>query len=53
MAQYFNITGELTRELLAPGDKTSFSKINLTNIDSTGTVVDAEVDLYIEKKFKG
>ena len=53
MAQYFNITGELTKELLAPGNKTSFSKINLTNIDSTGTVVDAEVDLYIEKKFKG
>ena len=53
MAKYFNITGELTRELLAPGNKTSFSKINLTNIDSTGTVVDAEVDLYIEKKFEG
>ena len=53
MAKYFNITGELTQELIAPGDNTKFSKINLTNVDSTGTVVDADVDLYIEKKLTG
>ena len=47
---YHNITGELTRELLAPGDETNISKISLTNVDSSSTTVDAQVDLYIEKK---
>ena len=53
MARHFNITGELTQELLAAGDNTSVSSISLTNVDSTGTAVDAEVDLYIEKKLTG
>ena len=57
MAQYFNITGassaaaELTRELLAPGDKVNVSKISLTNIHASGTK--CTVDLYIEKKLTG
>ena len=50
MARHFNITGELTQELLAAGDNTNVSSISLTNVDSTGTAVDAEVDLYNEKK---
>ena len=53
MARHFNITGELTQELLAAGDNISVSSISLTNVDSTGTAVDAEVDLYIEKKLTG
>ena len=53
MARHFNITGELTQELLAAGDNTKVSSISLTNVDSTGTSVDAEVDLYIEKKLTG
>ena len=53
MARHFNITGELTQELLAPGDNTNVSSISLTNVDSTGTAVDAEVDLYIEKTLTG
>ena len=53
MARHFNITGELTQELLAAGDNTNISSISLTNVDSTGTTVDAVVDLYIEKKLTG
>jgi len=53
MAKHFNITGELTQELLAVGDNTNVSSISLTNVDSTGTSVDAEVDIYIEKKLTG
>ena len=53
MARHFNITGELTQELLAAGDNTNVSSISLTNVDSTGTAVDADVDLYIEKKLVG
>ena len=53
MARHFNITGELTQKLLAAGDNTSVSSISLTNVDSTGTAVDADVDLYIEKKLTG
>ena len=53
MARHFNITGELTQELLAAGGNTNISSISLTNVDSTGTAVDADVDLYIEKKLTG
>tara|TARA_R110000737_G_scaffold275515_1_gene282493 strand:+ start:94 stop:612 length:519 start_codon:yes stop_codon:yes gene_type:complete len=53
MAKHFNITGELTQELLAAGGNTNVSSISLTNVDSTGRAVDAEVDLYIEKKLTG
>tara|TARA_R100000655_G_C2943818_1_gene186151 strand:+ start:17 stop:322 length:306 start_codon:yes stop_codon:yes gene_type:complete len=50
MAQYFNITGELTQELLTAGSNVNVSKISLTNIEGTNHCT---VDLYIEKKFKG
>jgi len=50
MAQYFNITGELTQELLAAGSNTPASKISLTNIEGTNKCT---VDLYIEKKLTG
>ena len=53
MAKHFNITGEQTQELLAAGDNINISSISLTNVDSTGTAVDADVDLYIEKKLTG
>jgi len=50
MAQYFNITGEITQELLAAGSGASVSKISLTNIEGTNKCT---VDLYIEKKLTG
>ena len=50
MAKHFNISGELTQELLAAGDNTSVSKISLTNIQK---VSKCKVDLYIEKKLTG
>ena len=56
MAKHFNITGassaaaELTRELLAPGDNVSVSKISLTNIHATTMCT---FDLYVEKKLTG
>ena len=50
MARHFNITGELTQELLAAGSSTSVSKISLTNIEGTNKCT---VDLYIEKKLTG
>ena len=46
MAKYFNISGELTQELLAPGDNFKVNKISLTN---TQKVAKCKVDLYIEK----
>ena len=50
MAKHFNISGELTQELLAAGDNISVSKISLTNIQK---VSKCKVDLYIEKKLTG
>jgi len=50
MAKYFNISGELTQELLAPGTGAKISKISLTNIQK---VSKCKVDLYIEKKLTG
>jgi len=50
MAQYFNISGELTQELLAAGDNISVNKIYLTNVQK---VAKCKVDLYIEKKLTG
>ena len=47
---HHNITGEITKELLAVGDKASISKISLTNIEGT---YPCTVDLYISKKHKG
>ena len=50
MARHFNITGELTHELLAAGSNTNVSSISLTNIDSSHS---STVDLYIEKQLTG
>tara|TARA_R100000234_G_scaffold28395_1_gene16402 strand:+ start:441 stop:956 length:516 start_codon:yes stop_codon:yes gene_type:complete len=50
MAKYFNISGELTQQLLAPGDNFNVSKISLTNIQK---VSECKVDLYIEKALIG
>ena len=50
MAQYFNITGALTQELIAAGSGVNLSSIRLTNIHASDAVY---VDLYLEKKLKG
>ena len=50
MARHFNITGELTQELLAAGDNTNVSSISLTNVNFGGSTL---VDIYIEKKLTG
>jgi len=50
MAQYFNITGALTQELVAAGSNTKVSSIWLTNVHASDAVA---VDLYLEKKLKG
>ena len=47
---HHNITGEITKELLAIGSNISVSKISLTNIHADTMCT---VDLYIEKKLKG
>ncbi len=50
MASYFNIAGELTQELLAPGSNVGVFKVSLTN---TQKVSKCKVDLYIEKALTG
>ena len=50
MAQYFNITGALTQELIAAGSNVNVSSIWLTNVHASDAVT---VDLYLEKKLKG
>ena len=50
MATHFNIAGELTQQLLAPGDNVNVSKISLTNVQK---VSKCKVDLYVEKKLTG
>jgi hypothetical protein len=50
MARHFNITSELTQELLAAGDNTNISSISLANINFGGSTL---VDIYIEKKLTG
>ena len=47
---HHNISGELTKELLAAGDSVNVSKISLTNIHAD---TKCTVDLYIEKKLTG
>tara|TARA_R110002020_G_scaffold72163_1_gene185705 strand:+ start:1052 stop:1570 length:519 start_codon:yes stop_codon:yes gene_type:complete len=47
---HHNISGELTKQLLAPGDNINVSKISLTN---TQKVSSCKVDLYIEKALTG
>ena len=50
MDTHFNITSELTQELLAAGSNTRVNKIHLTNVQENYF---CEVDLYIEKKLTG
>ena len=50
MATHFNISGELTQELLAAGSNIKVSKISLTNVQK---VSKCKVDLYIEKELTG
>jgi len=50
MARRFNITGELTQELLAAGSNTNVSSISLTNVNFGGSTL---VDIYIEKQLTG
>jgi len=47
---HHNISGELTQELLAPGDGINVSKISLTN---TQKVSPCKVDLFIQKALTG
>tara|TARA_Y100001963_G_scaffold113317_1_gene156936 strand:- start:577 stop:1095 length:519 start_codon:yes stop_codon:yes gene_type:complete len=47
---HHNIKGELTQQLLAPGDNVNVSKISLTNVQK---VSKCKVDLYIEKALTG
>ena len=47
---HHNISGELTKELLAAGDNVNVSKVSLTNIHAD---TKCTVDLYIEKKLTG
>lgn len=47
---HHNISGELTQELLAPGDNVVVSQVTLTNVHGTNL---CRVDLYIEKKLTG
>ena len=56
--RYHNISGELTKELLAVGDGQRVSSISLTNTRTflsgiTGASSTCKVDLYIEKKLTG
>jgi len=50
MATHFNISGELTQELLAAGDGIKVSKISLVNTHATNNCT---VDLYIEQALNG
>ena len=50
MAKYFNISGELTQQLLTVGEGFNISKISLIN---TQKVSKCKVDLYNEKKLTG
>ena len=46
----FNVAGELTQELLAPGKNISISTIHLTNMQK---VSKCKADLYIESESRG
>ena len=47
---YRNISGELTTQLIKPGNNTQVSSISLVNTHASTTCT---VDLYVEKKLKG
>ena len=44
--RYHNVTGELTKQLLAVGDGVDITSISATNVDSSTTTVNSVVDLY-------
>ena len=50
MANFFNITTELTQELLAAGSNVKVNKISLTNMHADTS---CNLDLYIEKSLTG
>jgi len=50
MVKHHNITGELTKTLLAPGENYKISSVSLTNIHAS---IKCTVDLYIEKALTG
>jgi len=50
MANYHNISGELTQELLAAGGGVNATSISLVNTHASNH---CHVDLYIEKKLTG
>ena len=50
MARRFNISGELTQELLPVGNNSKISKIALTNVQKVSS---CKVDLYVEKGLTG
>jgi hypothetical protein len=50
MTKHYNITGNLTKEIIPVGSNFLFSSIWITNVHSDRGVV---VDLYIEKKLTG
>jgi len=50
MSKYFNISGESTQQILAPGAGVKVNRISLTNVQK---VSKCKVDLYIEKKLEG
>ena len=49
-SKYFNVTGELTQELLAAGDTVLFTKISLSNVQGLHY---CKADMFIEKKLIG
>ena len=49
--RHYNITGELTKELLAPGDNVKVTSISLANIADTRLPV--SIDLFIKKILTG
>jgi len=44
-SRYHNITGEVTKELLAAGDNVAVSSISLANVEGTNAV---SIDLFIQ-----
>ena len=50
MAIYHNISGELTQELLAVGEKVRVLAISMANVNAS---IACKVDVYIEKKLTG
>ena len=49
--RHHNVTGELTKELLAPGDDVKVTSISFANVQSAS--LPCSVDLFIQKKLTG